>query len=159
MLFWFYFSTLGKLGGRLHLEEKPLVVWAVLSIQFLLIFGVWLIPTLFPMRYEYRRSKKVGLSVVAVIVSWVSAVFGYYLMYVVLLALIGLPNMEYYLVFGEHQPTFWQDWAALFIGLILFKFLQWTFVGVLIGGLAGTVTSSLYAFWVRKTTQSCLPSL
>jgi DNA-binding CsgD family transcriptional regulator len=149
--FWFYFSAIGKLGGRLHFEEKPLVVWAVLSIQFLLIFGVWLIPTLFPMRYEFRRSKKVSLSVVAVIVSWVSAVFGYYLIYVVLLAFIGLPNMKDYLVFGQRGPTFWQDWATLFTTLILFKFLQWTVVGVLIGGLAGLITGSFYSFWIKKT--------
>jgi DNA-binding CsgD family transcriptional regulator len=151
ILFWFYFGAIGKLVNRFNFEEKPLVVWTVLSIEFLLIFGIWLIPTLFPMRYEFRRSKKVSLSVVAVIVSWVSAVFGYYLIYIALLAFIGLPNMEYYLVFGHHGPAFWQDWAALFTTLILFKFLQWTVVGVLMGGLAGVVTSSFYAFWVRKT--------
>lgn len=151
VLFWFYFGVIGKLVNRFIFEEKPLVVWAVLSVEFLLIFGVWLIPTIFPMRYEFRRSKKVGLAAAAVVVSWVSAVFGYYLIYVVLLAFIGLPNMEYYLVFGQRGPTFWQDWAALFTSLILLKFLQWAVVGVLIGGLAGLITSSFYSFWIKKT--------
>jgi hypothetical protein len=151
LLFWFYFDAIGKLVNRFTFEEKPLTIWAVLSFEFLLIFGVWLIPTVFPMRHEFRRSKKVSLSVVAVIVSWMSAVFGYYFIYVVLLAFIGLPNMEYYLVFGQHGPTFWQDWAALFSKLILFKFLPWTVVGVLLGGLAGLITSSFYSFWIRKT--------
>jgi hypothetical protein len=82
---------------------------------------------------------------------WVSAVLGYYLTYTVLLAFVGLPNMEYYLVFRQYDPTFWQDWAALFPRVILFKFLQWTVVGVIVGGFAGFVTSSLYSFWVRKT--------
>lgn len=150
-MFWFYFGVIGKLINRFNFEEKPVVIWAVLSVEFLLIFGVWLIPTIFPMRSEFRRSKKVSLSVVAVIVSWVSAVLGYYLTYSVLLAFIGLPNMEDYLVFGQHGPTFWQDWAALFSRLILFKFLQWAVVGILIGGLAGLITSSLYSFWIRKT--------
>lgn len=151
ILFWFHFGAIGKVMNRFHFEEKPLVIWAVLSIEFLLIFGVWLIPTIFPMRAEFRRSKKVNLSVVAVMVSWMSAVLGYYLIYVVFLAFTGLPNMEYYLVFGHHGPTFWQDLAELFPRLIFFKFLQWTVVGEIVGGFAGVVTSSLYAFWVRKT--------
>lgn len=150
-LFWFYFSAIGKLMNRFYFEETPLVIWAVLSIEFLLIFGVWLIPTVFPMRHEFRRSKKIRLSMLAVIVSWVSAVFGYYLTYVLLLAFIGLPNMEYYLIFGQHAATFWQDWAELFPKLIFSKFLQWTVVSVIIGGLAGLITSSFYAFWIKKT--------
>jgi hypothetical protein len=155
ILFWFYFSAIGKLVNRFNTisfkEENVLLIWAILSTEFLFVFGVWIIPTLFPMRYEFRRSKKVSLSVMAVIISWVSAIFGYYFIYLVLLALIGLPNMEYYLVFGERGPRFWQDWAELFPKLILFKFLQWTVVSVVIGGLAGLITSSLYAFWVKKT--------
>jgi DNA-binding CsgD family transcriptional regulator len=155
IFFWYYFSAIGKLVNRFNTisfkEENVLLIWAVLSTEFLLIFGAWLIPTLFPMRYEFRRSKKVSLSMVAVIVSWVSAVIGYYLIYVVLLAFIGLPNMEYYLVFGQRGPTFWQDWGELFPKLILYDFLKWALVGVIVGGLAGLVTSSLYSFWIKKT--------
>jgi hypothetical protein len=156
ILFWFYFGAIGELVARISIrfftiEENALTIWAVLSIQFLLIFGVWLVPTLFPMRLEFHHSKRISLSMVAVIVSWVSAVFGYYLIYVVLLAFIGLPNMEYYLVFGQRGPTFWQDWAELFPRLILFKFIRWTVVGVIVGGLAGLVTSALYSIWVKKT--------
>jgi hypothetical protein len=153
IFFWYYFSAIGWFVNRLNmnLEENALTIWAVLSIEFLFIFGVWLIPTLFPMRDEFHRSKSVSLSVLAVIISWVSAVFGYYLNYVLLLAFIGLPNMEYYLVFGQRGPTFWQDWAELFPKLILYDFLRWTMVGVIIGGLAGLVTSFLYSLWIKKT--------
>jgi hypothetical protein len=133
-----------------------LAVWTFISIEFLLVFGVWLIPTIYPGRSEFRHSKKISLSVIAVIVTWASAVLGYYLTYTVLLAFVGLPNMEHYIVFGQHGPTFWQDWAALFPRLILFKFLQWTVVGVIVGGFAGLITSSLYAFWVRKTNTRLL---
>ena len=83
---------------------------------------------------------------------WVSAMVGYYFIYTVLLAFVGLPNMEYYLVFGKHDPAFWQDWASLLPKLILFKLLKWTVIGIVIGGFAGFVTSSLYSFWVRKTS-------
>jgi hypothetical protein len=83
---------------------------------------------------------------------WVGAVVGYYLIYTVLLVFVGLPNMEYYLVFGKHDPSFWQDWASSLPKLILFKLLKWTVIGIVIGGFAGFVTSSLYSFWVRKTS-------
>jgi DNA-binding CsgD family transcriptional regulator len=48
-------------------------------------------------------------------------------------------------------PVSWQDWAALFPKLILFKFLKWKIVGAPVGGLAGLVTSRLYSIWIEKT--------
>jgi hypothetical protein len=54
-----------------------LAVWMLLSVVFLTTFGVWLIPTILPVVYEFRQSGNVSLSVMAVIVVWVSAVFGY----------------------------------------------------------------------------------
>jgi hypothetical protein len=127
-----------------------LAVWILLSVIFLTIFGVWLIPTIFPAVYEFRRSERVQQAVAAVIVVWVSAVLGYYLTYLVLLAFFGLPNMEYLLIFGKHSPTFWQDWARIFNRLILFSFLKWAVVGIFVGGFAGFATSSIYSFWVKK---------
>lgn len=154
VLFWIYLEAIDRFMNTLSInEEYPLEVWRFISIEFLLIFGVWLIPTIYAVRQEFRQSKKVSLSVMAVILSWIGAVFGYYLFYLVLLAFIGLPNMEYYLIFGERGPRFWQDWAELFPRLILFKFLQWSVVGAIVGGLAGFVTSSLYSFWEWKTNR------
>lgn len=153
ILFFFYFEVIDRFMNTVLInEENPLEVWAFISVEFLLVFGVWLIPTIYPARYEFGHSKRVVSSVIAVIMMWVSAVAGYYLIYTLLLAFVGLPNMEYYLVLGRHDPAFWQDWAALFPRLILSKFLEWTVVGVIIGGFAGFVTSSLYSFWVRKTS-------
>jgi hypothetical protein len=152
VLFWFYLEIVDRFMNTFRInEENALAVWTFITIEFLLVFGVWLIPTLFPIRREFQLSKKVSLSVVAVIVSWVSAVFGYYLTFVVLLAFIGLPHMEYYLVFGQHGPTFWQDWAKLFPSLILFKFLQRAVIGAVIGGFVGLLISSFYSLWIRKT--------
>jgi len=152
--FWYYFSLIGHFTNTLSIdEENVLEVWAFLSIEFLLIFGVWLIPTLWPTIYEFRSSQKIRLSVFAVIVMWISAVIGYYANYIVLLAFVGLPNMDYYLVFGHHSPSFWKDWAELFPRLILFNYLKWTVVGTAIGGITGLITSTLYSFWVKKTHQ------
>jgi hypothetical protein len=144
-----FFNAIGS--GMEPNAVGDLAIWVFLSVIFLTIFGVWLIPTIFPAVYEFRHSEKVGQAVVAVIVVWVSAVFGYYLTYFVLLAFFGLPNMEYLLVFGKHSSTFWQDWAVIFNKLILFSFLKWAVVGLLAGGFAGFVTSSIYSFWVKKT--------
>ena len=150
-----FFNTIGSgmepdvIGG--------LSIWIFLSVVFLTIFGVWLIPTIFPAVYEFRRSENVQQAIVAVLVVWVSAVFGYYLTYLVLLAFFGLPNMEYLLVFGKHSSTFWQDWAGIFNRLILFSFLKWAVVGIFVGGFAGFVTSSIYSVWVKKT-RAILPA-
>lgn len=157
VFFWFYLEIVERVMNRLHInEEYPLEIWTFISIELLLIFGVWLIPTLFPIRHEFLRSRNVSQSVIAVIVSWVSGVFGYYLTYVVLLAFVGLPNMEYYLLLGPHGPTFWQDWVELFPRLILFKFLRWAVIGAVIGGFTGLVTSYLYSLWLK--TRTILPA-
>ena len=152
-LFLFYFEVIDRFMNTIRInEDNPLEVWRFISVEFLLIFGVWLIPTLYPARSEFRHSRRIGSSVVAVTLMWVSAVAGYYLTYTLLLAFVGLPNMEHYLVFGSHSATFWKDWATLFPRLILFKSLQWMTVGAIIGGCAGLITSSLYSFWMRKTS-------
>jgi DNA-binding CsgD family transcriptional regulator len=131
-------------------EISPLATWLFLSLMFVAVFSVWLIPTIFPAVYEFRRSEKVTQSALAVIVTWVSAVLGYYLTYLVLLAFVGLPNLESLLVFGEHSATFLTDWGAAFNKLILFHFLKWTVVGTLAGGFAGLVTSSIYSVWTKR---------
>ena len=144
-----FFNAIGS--GMESDAVGGLSIWIFLSVIFLTVFGVWLIPTIFPAVYEFRRSEKVQQAVVAVMVVWVSAVLGYYLTYLVLLAFFGLPNMEYLLIFGKHSSTFWQDWAGIFNRLILFSFLKWAVVGIFVGGFAGFVTSSIYSFWVKKT--------
>ena len=130
--FLFYFEVIDRFMNTLRINEKnPFQIWAFISLEFLLIFGIWLIPTIYPARHEFRHSKKISLSAMAVAVMWVSAVLGYYLTYSVLLALISPPHME---------P-----------GLVISKFLQWAVVGVMIGGLAGFIASWIYSFWIKRT--------
>jgi len=135
-LFLFYFEVIDRFMNTIHINEKnPLSVWTFVSVEFLLIFGVWLIPTLYPARSEFRQSRKIIPSAIAVVVMWGSAVFGYYLTDTALLAFVGPPN----------------DWASLFPQLILFKLLRRVVIAVILGGIAGLITSSLYSYWVRKT--------
>jgi hypothetical protein len=160
-IYWHCFGVtarfLSSIFIHVNVEENALATWVILSISFLIYFGVWLFPIIVPAIYEFRHSGTIFLSVCAVISVWSSAVLGYYINYVVLLALIGLPNMEYYLVFGQRGPTFWQDWAELFPRLILFKFLKWTVIGIVVSGFAGLLTSWLYSVW-RKKDNTALPA-
>lgn len=70
---------------------------------------------------------------------------GYYVNYVAMLALVGLPHMEYLVVIGQRTSTLWQDWSLIFPKLILYKFVKWVMVGVLVGGIAGLLTGKAYA--------------
>jgi hypothetical protein len=153
--FWFYFNDwmTGLLRGWSVDEGNPLMVWAYISIFLVTIFGIWLVPAGITSVYEFRRSRKVALSACAVMVTWVSAVFGYYLTYIFLLAFVGFPQMDYYLVFGQRGPAFWSEWGHFLASFILFDALKWIALGVAGGGLAGFVTSSLYSYWVRKTNE------
>jgi hypothetical protein len=154
--YWQYLNGVAGFFSEISPNMEPdaaggLTMWIFLSIVFLIVFGIWLIPTIFPAVYEFRRSERMPQSVLAVIVVWVSAVLGYYLTYLVLLAFFGLPNMEYLIIYGNHSSSFWNDWTGIFNRLILFGFLKWAIVGIIVGGFAGFVTSSIYSIWVRKT--------
>ena len=82
---------------------------------------------------------------------WVSAVLGYYLNYLVMLAVFGLPQMEHLVILGQQTTSLWQDWSAIFPGLILSKFLKWTVVAVIAGGITGLITGSVYSSLSKET--------
>jgi hypothetical protein len=116
----------------------------------LVYLGIWLIPATLPAIYEFHHSISLRLSVMAVVTVWVSAVLGYYANYLVMLAIFGLPNMEYLAIFGPRTSTFWQDWAAIFPRLIFYNFLKWAALGVLVSGIAGLITGSVYSSLSKK---------
>ncbi|MFT3891438.1 MAG: helix-turn-helix transcriptional regulator [Anaerolineales bacterium] len=157
MFYWRYLNGAAGFFNQIGNTMDPnaaggISVWVFVSFIFLVIFGVWLIPTVVPAVHEFHHSARVSHSVLAVIDVWVSAVFGYYLAYFLLLGFFGLPNMEHLLFFGERSSTFWREWGIAFSKLILFPFLKWTIVAITVGGLSGLVTSSIYSFWRKKTT-------
>jgi len=159
--YWHYFSLTAhffndfatNLGIGLS-DTFTILDWVLLLTSMLTYFGVWLIPATLPAVYEFRHSTSSRLSVMAVVTVWVSAVLGYYLNYVVMLAFVGLPNMEYLMLLGQRTATIWQDWANIFPKLILSKFLRWAVVGVIAGGVAGLITSSLYSALSKKNYKS-----
>jgi len=136
-LYWHYFSITAKLFNDLGTT----VTTGLFVLALLTYFGVWLIPAIVPAVIELRRSASSKRSVLAVVVVFVSAVLGYYLNYLTMLALVGLPNLEFLLVLQPHSPTLWQDWAGMFPQLILFKFIKWAIAGAIIGAAMGLITN------------------
>jgi DNA-binding CsgD family transcriptional regulator len=149
--YWYYFNAVADFTKNLNIdEENGFIIWLSMSILFVVDFGVWLVPAIVPAIYEFRYSQVKSLAVLAVIVVTVSAVLGYYVSFIVVLALIGAPQMEFLLVLGKHSPTFWQDWVDIFRTLILSDLLKWAFRWMIVGGFSGFVTSSIYSFWLKK---------
>jgi hypothetical protein len=143
--YWHYFGITARFFNDLDATGGTIGEGLLFLLALLTYFGVWLIPATIPAVYESRRSMSVGLSVLAAVTVWVSAVLGYYLNYLAMLALIGLPNMEHLLILGGQTNSLWQEWSVIFPKLILSKFLKWTLVGVLAGGVTGLITGSLYS--------------
>ncbi len=151
--YWHYFSITAMFFNKITVNIGLFnTVWELLLLPaaLLIYFGIWLFPAILPAVYEFRCSTSLRFSVLAVVTVWVSAVLGYYVNYLAMLAIFGLPHMEYLLIFGQRTPTFWQDWAHIFPKLIFFKFLKWTVVSVFVGGIAGLITSSVYSSLSKK---------
>ena len=152
--YWHYFSLTAKFFNNISSSENTIGEGLLLILALLTYFGVWLIPATLPAVFEFRHSTSLRLSVMAGVTVWASAVLGYYVNYVAMLAFIGLPHMEYLVLFGQRTATIWQDWANIFPKLILSKFLRWAVVGVIAGGVAGLITSSLYSALSKKNYKS-----
>ncbi len=151
-IYWFYLSFTAKFLNRLDVPEDDYwQIWLSLSIAFIVYFGVWLFPAILPAVFEYRRSRRISSSVMAVIVVWVSTAFGYSLSYLIMLAFVGLPQMEFLLIMNEHSPTFWQDWWAIFRTLILAHLVKWVVASIFVGGVAGLLSTMFYSYWAKKT--------
>ena len=148
--YWHYLSLTARFFNDMSSNENTIGEGLLFILALLAYFGVWLIPAILPAIYEFRCSASVRFSVMAVVTVWVSAVLGYYVNYLVMLAFIGLPNMEFLLVFGQRTSTFWQDWANIFPKLILHNLLKWIGIGVIFSSVAGLITGSVYSVLSKK---------
>lgn len=157
--YWFYFSASAKffngISGPVS-NENFWGMWLIANLMLIASFGVWLFPATIPAMVEYRHSQRVGLSALSVVIVWVSAVCGYFISYVVMLALFGLPQMEYLLIFNEHTPDFWRNWRAIFYTLILSDLVKWVVISLFVGGISGLLSGTLYAYWFKKTQLATL---
>lgn len=129
---WYYLDGLAHFpwGG---LANSALVVPLLIALNY----GIWLLPVVPVTWHESRVSGKARSSAVAGALCWVSSIFGYYLFYTLLLAFWGLPNMEQYLVLGEKQPGFWQEWNVVFQKIIVDQVLEWLPLAMIGGAIVG----------------------
>lgn len=151
-LYWHYFSMTGVYFGNALTRTEDRVAMLLVPLLLLSYFGVWFIPAILPAIYEFRRSQSLRPSILAVIVVLVSAVLGYYVNYFALLALVGLPNREHLVIFGQKTAMFWQDWAVIFPNRILFNLLKWTAVAIMVGSVTGLITTSLMLARQKRIT-------
>jgi DNA-binding CsgD family transcriptional regulator len=149
--YWHYFGATAKFfNDKIGFSDNAIGAGSLFILALLAYFGVWLIPVILPAIYEFHRSISLRLSVLAVVTVWVSAVLGYYLNYLVMLAIFGLPNMEYLVIFGQQTSVIWQNWSVIFPRLIFYNFLKWAVVGIFVSGIAGFITSLVYSFLSKK---------
>jgi DNA-binding CsgD family transcriptional regulator len=148
--YWHYFSLTARFINGVSSGENGSGSGWLLILALVIYFSVWVIPASVPAMVEFHRSASLRLSVLAVVSVCLSAVVGYYANYLVMLAIFGLPNMEYLVIFGPRSATFWQDWAAIFPRLIFYNCLKWAAVGILASGFAGLITSSVYSALSKK---------
>jgi DNA-binding CsgD family transcriptional regulator len=148
--YWHYFSQTARFFNEFSSGGNTDGAGWLLILALLTYFSVWLIPATLPAIIEFRRSTSLRLSVMAVVAVCVSAVLGYYANYLVMLAIFGLPNMGYLLIFGQRTATFWQDWGAAFPRLIFYNFVKWAVVWILISGITGLITSSVCVALSKK---------
>ncbi|HLA97484.1 MAG TPA: helix-turn-helix transcriptional regulator [Anaerolineales bacterium] len=141
--YWHYLSLTANFFSSISIYFSSSVEGLLLVPALLAYFGVWLIPAILPAVYDFYRSRSLHSSVMAVVVVWLSAVLGYYVNYVIMLAIFGLPHMEYLVILGHRTSNLWQDWRELFPRLILIKFLKWAVVGAIASAIAGYITGSL----------------
>lgn len=141
MLDWFYLDWLSR-GLGPNLGENPFIV---IPIIIAMNYGIWLVPVIPVILYEIRQSDQVKDPILAAILTWCSALLGYYTYYAILLSSGKLPNLAHLNLFGSRHDGFWRDYWAMFNRVILFQFLEWIPIAVISGGIIAA-----FLWWVIK---------
>jgi DNA-binding CsgD family transcriptional regulator len=150
-VYWFYRGNVSQYFGGIDLSQKAdREIWWYLSMILVVSYGVWLMPTVIPAMIEYHNSRRLDLSTLVAILTWISAVFGYFASWFAVLALFAFK----YSVAHRHEDTtaFWQNWMSILRLTFLPDLVLGIFLSVIIGGVSGLVTTWLYSFWLKKTS-------
>ena len=135
---WFYLNWLAHISWG-SLGQSILVVPIILLMNF----GIWLVPIIPVVIFEVRHAEKMIYPMLAGALTWVCAIFSYYVYYAILLSLGKLINLEHLNIFGEKYETFWPEYWEMFKRVILDQFLEWIFIAIVGGAVIGAL-----AFWL-----------
>lgn len=135
ILDWFYLDWLSRSLGP-NLGENPFIV---IPIIITLNYGIWLVPVIPVIIYEIRQADHIKGPILAAILTWCSALFGYYTYYTILLSLGKLPNLAHLNLFGNRYEGFWRDYWVMFRRIILYQFLEWIPIAVVGGGIIAVI--------------------
>ena len=149
---WYYPTLL-----RVLVPARPPAWLLSLVVEVLLTYGVWLMLALPIAWYETVHTLRPSMAARAVILAWISALVSYYLYYALLLAFIGLPQLEQFLVWSPRDPSFWDVWASMGKDLILGQLLEWSVVALIGGAVVGWCTGWLYC-WRRQQASASIPA-
>lgn len=148
------YSVIGFIFGIFdwYFSESLISSFPDYNLFFLLIgliikWGIWLVPAIPIAIHEVKRTHRSITSMIAVVVVWLTAIITYYLYYLFQIAFIGLPQLEYLLVFGQRSDLFWADWPGILQMLIIAQVKEWGSVAVVGGAIVGWATGSIYMHW------------
>lgn len=135
---WYYLNWLahfswGELGNSLF----------VIPVIIALNYGIWLVPVLPVTLYESKISGSARRSAIAGALCWSCSILSYYLLYTLLLAFWGLPQMDHLLMINQNQPDFWLEWKIAFQKIILNQVLEWLPIAIVGGAIIG-----LLVWWI-----------
>ncbi len=101
-------------------------------------------PGTLPAIYELKQLSPTHHAILAVVLVCLSAVTGYYISYWIMLALVGVPNMEFLVIIGEPSTTIQTIWAEWFPRLIGLKWLKWSSIGLFLSAGLAFATSKIF---------------
>ena len=154
--YWHYLELTTKWFGQIHINPENNIAFFTFMffLALLVYFGIWSIPAAVPALYEYHQSSQLKLTMLAGVIVFVSAVTGYYLNYLAMLTLIGLPHMEFLMIARAHTANFWTSWSEWFPKLILRNMIKWILVGIPFGAISGLIMIQVYNFLFLHKNQS-----
>jgi len=143
-VYFHYFGFVANILNQTYVGENSLILILLFGLAMVLYFGIWLLPGILPAIYELKRSSPTHHAILAVVLVCLSAVTGYYISYWIMLALVGVPNMEFLVIIGEPSATLQAAWAEWFPRLIGLKWLKWSSIGLFLSAGAAFATAKIF---------------
>jgi len=146
---WYYLNWLGHMSwGRLG--DSVIVIPIILLMNY----GIWLVPIIPAVIFEAKTATKMIDPVLAGILTWMCAIFSYYVYYGILLSLGKLPHLEHLNIFGDKIDRFWYYYWQMFKGIIIGQFFEWIFISIIGGGIIGALAFVIFSRKMRSSLKA-----